>query len=267
MHMKLSRFLATAILLGVLSTPPCLAMPGNQPPIQGKIIDTMDSGGYTYIQVDTAKRPTWVAIPQAEVTKGQQITLAPGMVMNNFESKTLGRSFETIIFSPGQVKVSGGSVGGRVEQAPETDDFSAALQAEQKTAPSHGTAKQPTMAMQSAGSAGAIVPSADITVEKADGDNAFTIGEIFEKRKELTGKTVRVRGKVMKMSPMIMGKNWLHLQDGTGNPMINSHDLVVTTMATPSKDDVVICEGTIHADKDFGAGYRYDVIMEDALVQ
>ena len=119
----------------------------------------------------------------------------------------------------------------------------------------------------SGGSSSAIVPAAEVKVEKATGENGQTIEECFARAKDLDKKTVQVRGKVMKVSTMIMGKNWLHLQDGTGNPMSNTHDLVVTTQATPEKGSVVVVEGVLAANKDFGAGYKYDVIIEDAEVK
>jgi aspartyl/asparaginyl-tRNA synthetase len=93
------------------------------------------------------------------------------------------------------------------------------------------------------------------------------VGECFEQAKNLNSKTVRVRGKVMKVSRMIMGKNWLHIQDGTGNPLKNEHDLVVTTADEPAVDAVVTVEGTLNANRDFGAGYKYEVIIEDAKVE
>ncbi len=64
-----------------------------------------------------------------------------------------------------------------------------------------------------------------------------------------------------------MGKNWLHIQDGTGNPLKNHHDLVVTTMEEPDKGAIVPVEGTLNYERDFGAGYKYDVIVEDAKIE
>jgi len=110
------------------------------------------------------------------------------------------------------------------------------------------------------------VPAAEINVEKAQGDNAYTVGEIYAKGKELAGKKVKIKAQVVKMSRMIMGKNWLHIQDGSGEALNNTHDLVVTTMAAPAKGTVVVVEGELHADRDFGFGYHYDVIVEDAEV-
>ena len=63
-----------------------------------------------------------------------------------------------------------------------------------------------------------------------------------------------------------MGKNWIHIQDGTGDPQKNTHDLVVTTDGMAEKGEVVTIEGVVAANKDFGSGYKYEVIIEDAKV-
>jgi len=115
------------------------------------------------------------------------------------------------------------------------------------------------------GSQKAVVPFAEIKVEKAPGENSYTVGEIHSKAQELNGKTVLVKGKVVKVSPRIMGRNWIHLQDGTGSPDDNTHDLVVTTALEPEADwDIITMEGVLTANKDFGSGYSYAVIVEDA---
>jgi len=147
--------------------------------------------------------------------------------------------------------------------------FDAALRAEAtggKDA-AHGGGGDAGALAASPGSAGAVVASAEVNVHKATGPNSYSVGECFEQGKELNGKPVRVRGKVMKISRMIMGKNWLHIQDGTGNPLHNHHDLVVTTTEDPGEGKVVTIEGTLAADRDFGAGYRYDVLVEDAKIE
>ncbi len=106
-----------------------------------------------------------------------------------------------------------------------------------------------------------------IKVEKAAGPDAYTVEEIFSKRKALDKKTIVVRGKVVKVSAGIMGSNWIHLQDGSGDSQKSTHDLVVTSQDLPSVGDVVTLKGALAADKDFGAGYRYDVIVEQASIQ
>jgi hypothetical protein len=226
------------------------------PTITGTITETMNASGYTYMLIDSGARKTWVAIPATTVEKGATVSYYDGMVMENFTSKTLDRTFDAVVFSPGLADAKVPPAG----QAAADDSFSAAIKAEK-------SAVIPDAAMAlSAGSAGAITPLEEISIEKATAENGYTVEEIFTKAKELAGKKVQVHGKVVKFSPMIMGKNWVHLQDGTGDPMQNSHDLVVTTGETVAVDSIITIEGILAAEKDFGAGYKYAAIVEDAAV-
>lgn len=69
--------------------------------LTGKVVDSMDAGGYTYVQIESGGIKSWVAVPKTKVVNGQEIAFAPGAVMNNFESKTLKRTFDSIVFSSG----------------------------------------------------------------------------------------------------------------------------------------------------------------------
>ena len=238
--------------------------------LQGKVLESMESGVYTYLQIDTGSAQPWVAIPESEVTVGTEVSCAPGMTMKNFSSKTLNRTFDSIIFSAGLVDGTPASTHGMTgaamsnmpnphgTSAPADDSFASAVKAE------GGSPMMQQPMKESGGSVGAIAPFSEVNVEKAEGENGYTVEEIFAKTKDLNGKTVRIQAKVVKFSPMIMGRNWVHLQDGTGSPMSNSHDLVVTTAETVTVDDVIIFEGVLAADKDFGAGYKYTAIIEQA---
>jgi len=234
--------------------PGTAAAPGS--PVTGKVLETMDSGGYTYLNVETATGAKWIAVNQTPVTVGEEVTYMDGMVMQNFVSKTLDRTFPEIVFSAGLVgKEPAAQAAAPQGTGPES--FSQALTTE--GAPSAQGAGMVT------GSQKAVVPFAEIKVEKAPGDNSYSVSEIFSKGADLDGQTVVVRGKVMKVSPRIMGRNWIHLQDGTGNPADNTHDLVVTTSIEPDPEwDIITMEGVLAANKDFGSGYTYVVIIEDA---
>ena len=168
--------------------------------------------------------------------------------------------------------------GGRCNAAEGSGTFAEALRAESGEAapvfpqnPHPGSAetqKMPTMPVgESPGSSGAAVAKEDLTVERASGDNAFQVGEIFARAGELDGKTVRVRGKVVKISRMIMGKNWLHIQDGSGDADKGQHDLVATTQDEAEPGAVVTVTGIVAADRDFGMGYRYAALLENAKVE
>ena len=71
---------------------------------------------------------------------------------------------------------------------------------------------------------------------------------------------------VVKVTPEVMGKNWLHLRDGSGSREKKDDDITVTTTAMAAVGDVVVVRGVVHLDRDFGAGYTYPVIIEDAKV-
>jgi len=243
--------------------------------VTGTVKQTLTGGGFTYVLLDEKGKETWYAMPESTVKEGDTITIQAGSTFPNFYSKALDRTFETLIFSPGIPGAEGGSPhamnmmhggGDATAASPHglggaTGDFAKAVEQEAKAT---GPLLDPDLI--SPGSAKAVVPFADLKVQKATGDNAYTVGDVFAKATALNTKKIRVSGQVVKVSTKIMGKNWIHLQDGTGNPNDNTHDLVVTTMAEPAKGDTVTVEGILSADKDFGAGYRYSAIVEDATV-
>ena len=210
-----------------------------QEPHVGKVAEVMNSGGYTYILLQTKTKMFWVAIAETKVDVGQEVVLAPGMEMIEFHSKSLDRTFDAIIFSEGLI-TEGGSVAGQGSALGSADS--------QMTTPGSKGAK----------------PAAkeNIHVEKATEGNAYTVAELFEKRKELDNQDIVLKGEVVKVTARIMGKNWLHIQDGTGSAQDGTNDMVVTTMDLPSVGDTVTIKGVLFSDKDFGSGYRYDAIVE-----
>ncbi len=228
----------------------------------GTVLETMDASGYTYLHLDTGTEKLWVAIPASQVEKGKKVTFLDGMVMKDFHSKTLDKTFPSIIFSPGLDGMGSKSPhASSAKKKQGSSSFADAVKKEttQKAAPS-------TPSQISGGSSGAVVPFIETKVEKATGENSYSVEEIFAKAKELDGKKVRVKGKVVKFNPNIMGKNWTHIQDGSGDPMNNTHDLVVTTANQTATDEIIVIEGMVSANKDFGFGYKYDVLIEDAEI-
>lgn len=227
--------------------------------LQGKVQETFDSAGYTYVRINDGIRDIWVAVSQTPVQVGDEVSIGDGQVMQNFHSKSLDRTFDEIVFASGIVGKGGSAPA--APAAPTGESFSAALQAE-------GAQVMDDAAMSAAmGSDKAIVPFAELKIEKAEGADSYTVNEVYEKAADLNGKPVTVRGQIMKVSPGIMGKNWLHIQDGTGDPAKNTHDLVITSAEIPEKGEVVTIAGVMSADKDFGFGYKYAVIVEDATIK
>lgn len=203
----------------------------------GIVKETIDSGGYTYIQLDTGRGTLWAAAPEFEINVGAQVTIPAGLAMENYHSKTLNRTFDVVYFVD---KVKVGAVGKRA----------AALPPGMAHPPVGAEAAKAAKTMDYSG------------LSKPEGGH--TVAEIFAGKKELTGKEVTFRGKVVRFNPQIMGVNWLHVRDGTGAE--GSNDLTVTTADLAAQGDTVLVKGTLAADRDFGHGYKYSLIVEGARV-
>ena len=213
---------------------PAVAAPKESPPITGKVLKTMDSGGYTYVYLQQkGGKKVWVAMPTTKMTVGKKVSLVPGEEFTNFKSTTLNRTFDKIIFSLGPVPKKG--------------------------------AKKSAAAMVP-GSKEARVPPETMKMDKAAGANAYTVAELFAQKGKLNGKKVVVKGKVVKVSQRIMKRNWIHIQDGTGSADKKNHDLVVTMTALPVDGQTITVSGTLLKDKDYGMGYKYDVLIENAEI-
>lgn len=217
-------------------TAPSAAPEAAAPGKTGKVTETMNAAGYTYVQVDTGIEQFWAAAPEFAVVVGDDVAVPEGMPMPDYHSKTLDRTFDMVYFVPSVLVGDAQSLSG----TPPADH-----------PPMNGgnTVVETTT-----------VDLSDIAVA----DGGVTIEEVFTKKADLAGKQVAIRGKVVKFTPEIMGKNWIHVQDGTG--AAGSNDLTVTTSATAKTGDTVIVKGPLVIDKDFGYGYTYDVIIEDAEV-
>jgi hypothetical protein len=232
----------------------------------GKVLETMNSGGYTYVHVDTGTEKMWIAGPETKVKVGDSVVFPSGMVMTNFHSKTLDRDFEQVLFV-GQIKVGGKPpVGMEDVQFPEGHpDISSLTQQMPEGHPDLSTmAKQmPEGHPDVKAEVEAVSGMTDFSgIEKLDG--GYSVAEIYAGKGDLAGKEVAFRGKVVKFNPRIMGTNWIHVQDGTGED--GSNDLTVTTSAVVNEGDVIVIRGVLAIDKDFGFNYKYDLIVEDAEV-
>ncbi len=226
---------ATAVASTTASFAPVAAIPAAAESVSGTVAETMDAGGYTYIKLTTASGEKWAAVPLAKVVVGDKVTIVKPTVMKNFASPTLKRTFDEILF---------GTLDGASAVAPTTP-----------------------MAMASAKASGA--PSAASTgpVAKAAGPTGRTIAEVFAGKTALKDKPVLVRGRVVKFNAGILNRNWIHIVDGSGAKASGDNDLTVTTQGEANVGDVVVVRGVLHLDKDFGGGYSYAVIIEDATLE
>jgi len=248
--------------------PPATAAKPKAVPLSGKVLETMDGGGYTYLLLSSGSEKNWVAIPLSKIAVGQELTLIPGFEMKNFTSKGLNRKFDKVIFSAGIVT---GAAKEKIVLSPSAIKMlheGGPNAAQGKTAAAKADASTPAKpAAPAAASAKPAAPTAKHgKVAKAKGHNAYTIAELYAKKMKLEKQTVIVRGRVVKIATHIMKKNWFHIQDGSGSAKKLNNDLAVTSTQLPNEGDVVTIKGTCYNNMDFGAGYKYTLIVLDASI-
>lgn len=214
--------------------------------IRGAVAETMNSGGYTYARLTAAGKDTWIAGNEFPVTVGDQLTAAVDMPMENFRSRTLNRDFPIIYFVR-EVALNGKALttaagGGSMPALAGSHGGGEAMAADEP--------EEPALI--------AAVPAVPGSV---------TIADVWAKRAALSGKPLVLRGQIVKVNLAIMGANWYHLQDGSGVVKDGTHDLVVTSAAELNAGDIVTVNGTLTTDKDFGAGYSYEAIVERADIR
>ena len=214
----------------------------------GTVVATEIAGQYIYVQIDIEGEKTWFAAPASEYPIGEKV-VAPsgGLPMKDFYSETLDRTFDMVYFV--------GSI--TLLNALGTEALPSGhppISGDEPLPPGHPPiekTKTPTL------------DEIDLSgIEQPEGGK--TVEEIFQQQDALSGKSVLVRGKAVKVSNHILGKNWIHLRDGSGEE--GSNDLTVTTSSIVQVGETITIRGTLKQDRDFGSGYKYDVLLEDAEV-
>ena len=202
--------------------------PGEPGSHKTTIQEVIQATSYTYMRVKEGMAEYWVATIKDDAKVGDAFTFTEALEMKDFKSKELDRTFPTIYFISDQ-------------PAPEMGQ----------------TPPMTTMGKPK------VEKAADAVIPQSEG--GISIGELYKNRDKYAGKKIHVKGKVAKVNEEVMDKNWVHLQDGTSDG--ENFDLTVTTLEKAAVGDIVEFEGTIILNKDFGAGYKYDVIMEEGKIR
>lgn len=194
-----------------------------------KALEVINTDQYSYVKVEEAGEQHWIAIPLSEVKIGEVYYYDGGLEMKDFESKSLKRTFPSIFF-----------VDALRTQAIVVKDMSAEPIANKNS----GIEQKKTK------------------IDVVDG--GVTIATLYENKNELANSNQVVRGEVIKVNNGIMGRNWVHLQDGSVYD--GDYDLTLTTMDEVKVGQIVTFSGLVHLNVDFGAGYSYALIMEKATL-
>jgi hypothetical protein len=195
-----------------------------------EVAEVIQGSSYTYLKVKENMAEKWMAVSRQEVQPGSVYYYDEALPMSNFHSKEIDRTFEEIFF---------------------VNSISKTPLAQPEMKPLEGHMGKVDIQQNSA-----------ITLEKQAGE--ITVAQIFANRSEYSAKEIEIRGVVVKVNEQVMGKNWIHIQDGTSDN--GNFDLTVTSADLPNLNDEITVKGKIILNKDFGYGYTYEVIMEDAKV-
>lgn len=198
--------------------------------------EVVDAGTYAYIKVSEGDAEYWMAIPNGPLNVGATYYYNGGMVMKDFISKQLDKTFDEITFAEGIRETEMIAEATHDHAHDHSHDHSNEVVEEE------------------------LVPMEKI--EKAKG--GISLEELFSQKKSLSKKTVIVKGKVVKVNDGIMNKNWVHIEDGT--QFNGEKDLTITTNEVVKEGAVVTFKGIVQLDKDFGAGYVYDLVVEEAVL-
>lgn len=215
---------------------PALAAPVPAGMVRGTVLETMDAAGYTYVLLDTREGQLWFATQPVPVAVGDIVQTDTGLAMEDFTSRALGRSFDVIYFAQAFQNLSAGAV--------------------------------PEGSRQTSLPAGHPVKPAefDDDIAVAAFEEGKDIAWVYANRDSLGGQPVTLRGQVVKYNSNILGTNFLHIRDGSGDSADGSHDMIVTTQAKVAVGETVVVSGTVVLDKDYGAGYSYPLLVEEATV-
>ena len=210
------------------------------PPLKGEVLEVREAPPYTYLRLKTEAGETWAAVTAVPVKKGAQVTVVNTLVMQDFESKALKRKFDKVVF---------GTLG----------DPNAPAAAAPTQASPHGAGGMMPAPKASVATVG--------KVAKASGSDARTVEEVIAGKTGLKDKSVSVRAQVVRVNNGIMGKNWIHVQDGSGKAAAGTHDILVTSKDTVAVGDIVTVKGTVRTEVKIGQGYDYAVLIEDASIR
>ena len=207
----------------------------------GTVLETIDVETYTYLRLDMQGNEVWIASTPVWVSEGDVVGFSDSIVMKDFHSEFLDRTFSEILFVSNVelVGVAATSAGQGISS--QTSDPHKNLSAE---------------VMKKSDS----IVQGPIDVQPLEG--GMTIASIFAEHEQIEGQEVSLRAKVIKFSPKVLGKNWITLQDGTGTAPDDK--LVVTSSESVEIGDEVVVRGKIKSNVDIGAGYSYKVLLETA---
>ena len=196
--------------------------------------EILPTSRYVYLHVNEGERHFWIATRKQDVQKGKTYFYKGGLLKTNFESKEYNRVFETVYLVSNLVEENHSSSSNDTNKS--------------SIKPTQGTSEK------------VVIPTHTEKIIEHKG--SIKIAELVKDPKKYEGKTIQISGKCVKINPGIMNRNWIHLKDGTKD----DYDLVITSDTFVQEGSIITIKALVSLNKDFGAGYKYDLILENGVI-
>jgi len=201
-----------------------------------KVNEVLKTSKYLYINVTENKEEFWIATRLMDITVGETYYYKGGLLKTNYENKELQRVFKKIYL------------------------ISSNLVSSNHSTNSNNISKSNFTPQKQTSSPAAV--SVKTTYKKIEVKGSIKIAELVNNYKKYEGKTIQVSGTCVKINPNIMNRNWIHLKDGSKDDF----DLVITSDSFVDEGSIITIKATVSINKDFGAGYKYDLILENGTI-
>jgi hypothetical protein len=187
--------------------------------------EVLPTSKYVYLFVNEGDEKFWVATVKQEVNVGDSYMYKGGIMKKNFESKEYNRVFDVVYLVTNLVPIN---------RTPKSESNKAEVESSQQE---------------------------DITEkgELIEHEGSIKINELVSNPQKYKGQTIQLTGRVNKINPNIMKRNWIHLQDGSKD----DYDLVITSNTFVPEGSIITIQGVVTLNIDFGAGYKYDILVEN----
>ncbi len=200
-----------------------------------KVNEILPTKKYIYLNVNEGEEQYWIATRSKEVKVGETYYYKGGLLKTNFESKEYNRMFEKIYLVSSLVEANHGNNSNTLNT--NNDSHTAQPNPTKENIPTH---------------------TEKIVAHKG----SIKIAELVKDPKKYEGKTIQISGVCSKINPGIMDRNWIHIKDGSKDDF----DLVVTSSVFVPEGTTITIKALVSLNKDFGAGYTYDLILEDGVL-
>ncbi|QBA64549.1 hypothetical protein [Muriicola soli] len=187
---------------------------------------------YLYAEVREGDRTYWIATQKQTIVEGSTYLYNEALLKTHFESKEQNRVYDTLYMITALISKDHGMPSDSYPKSEKINTSENTLE------------KKGKEQLENAPSAGKV-----------------SLSDLFANPERYEGKIIQISGTCSKVSTEILGRNWVHVDDGK-----SGKELVVTLQEVVEKGETLTIEGIVQLNVDLGSGYTYDILLEKGIV-